>query len=132
MSNKYFNFYEPNTLHKENTTSDCVIRALTKALNKSWLEVFDELVPIAREKMTMLNNPECYSEYLEQNGFVRVKISVKKGHKRPTPLTFTKTHKTGTYILSLAHHIVCSKDGIYYDVWDCGDNCVYTYWEKIN
>lgn len=132
MSNKYYNFYEPNILHKKESTGDCVIRALTKALDKEWKEVFDELVPIAREKMVMLNSPECYSAYLEQNGFVKVKIPVIKGHKRPTPLTFTKTHKKGTYFLSLANHVVCSKNGIYYDTWDCHDKCIYTYWEKID
>ncbi|MBQ2015580.1 MAG: hypothetical protein II207_01100, partial [Clostridia bacterium] len=63
--------------------------------------------------------------------FIRHKLSIKKGSKRPTVLSFTKEHKEGTYILSVAHHLTVCKDGKYYDIWDCGESCLYTYWEKI-
>ena len=34
-----FKFYQPN--NKQEIAYDCVIRALSKVFNKSWLEVFD-------------------------------------------------------------------------------------------
>lgn len=37
-----FKFYQPN--NKQEIAYDCVIRALSKVFNKSWLEVFDKLV----------------------------------------------------------------------------------------
>ena len=76
---------------------DCVIRALTKVTEKSWLEVFNELVPIARELQCMPNSKPCYKKYLEENGFTYHGVSNKKGTKRPTVESFTKEHTHKAY-----------------------------------
>lgn len=130
MSNKYFKYYQPNKKDLKDNYNDCVIRALTKALNKTWLEVFDELIPISRDMQCPYNVKECYEKYILQNGLKYQGISNKKGTKRPTVKQFTKEHKQGTYILRVAHHIVTVVDGIYYDVWDSGDCSLYGYWIK--
>lgn len=127
---KYLAYYQPNKKDIKDSFGDCVIRSLTKALDKEWVEVFDELVPIAREKQCMPNNKPAYETYILANGFEYVGISNKKGTTRPTVLSFTKEHKTGTYILNVANHLVTVKDGMYYDTWDCGWKCLYGYWVK--
>ena len=128
MAKKYYKYRNENPNSKE--TGDCVIRTLATAMDKSWDEIFKDLCIIAFELKVMPNSDEAYHKYLEDNGFERQKISVKKGSKRPTVLGFTKEHKEGTYILRVANHLTVCKDGVYYDIWDCGENCIYTYWVK--
>ena len=90
MSYKY---YQPNKKDLKDKYDDCVVRALTKVLDKDWLEVFDDLVKYAREIQCMPNSKQCYEQYLKDNGFVYVGISNKKGSKRPTVAQFAKEHK---------------------------------------
>ena len=130
MASKNYKYWQPNERDLKDKYGDCVIRALTKVLNKKWQEVFDELVPIARKMQCMPNGDPCFEKYLENNGFEYHGISNKKGTKRPTVDSFTKGHKNGTYFLRVAHHVVASVDGFYYDTWDCGYKSLYGYWEK--
>lgn len=58
-----FKFYQPN--NKQEIAYDCVIRALSKVFNKSWLEIFDELVKIARDLQVVPNEDKCFNEYLK-------------------------------------------------------------------
>jgi len=58
--NPYWKYYQPNKKDLKDTYEDCVIRALTKALDMEWLEVFDELHPIARELQIPFNCKPCY------------------------------------------------------------------------
>lgn len=76
MSYKY---YQPNKKDLKDKYDDCVVRALTKVLDKDWLEIFDDLVKYAREIQCMPNSKQCYEQYLKDNGFVYVGISNKKG-----------------------------------------------------
>ena len=126
---KYHKYKNENPKSKE--VGDCVVRALATATENSWDDVYRELCKIGFELKVMPNSDEAYHKYLEDSGFERRKISVKKGSKRPTVLSFTKEHKEGVYVLRVANHVTVSKEGIYYDIWDCGDSCVYSYWEKL-
>lgn len=130
MASRNYKYYQPNKKDLKDKYGDCVIRALTKAMNKEWLEVFEELLPYARQLQCMPSEKLCYETYLKANGFEYVGISNKKGSKRPTVDRFAKDHKQGTYVLNVANHIVAVVDGIYYDKWDCGECCLYGYLEK--
>lgn len=130
MTSRNYKYYQPNKKDLKDQYGDCVIRSLTKALNKEWIEVFDELVPIARENQCMPNSKVCYEQFLIENGFTYHGISNKKGTTRPTVDRFAKDHKTGTYVLRVANHLVTVVDGIYYDTWDSGHKSLYGYWGK--
>lgn len=127
MSYKY---YQPNKKDLKDKYDDCVVRALTKVLDKDWLEIFDDLVKYAREIQCMPNSKQCYEQYLKDNGFVYVGISNKKGSKRPTVAQFSKEHKKGKYLVNVANHVVAIIDGKYYDTWDSGKCCLYGYLAK--
>lgn len=127
MSYKY---YQPNKKDLKDKYDDCVVRALTKVLNKDWIEVFDDLIKYAREMQCMPNSKQCYEQYLKDNGFVYVGISNKKGSKRPTVAQFSKEHKKGKYLVNVANHVVAIIDGKYYDTWDSGKCCLYGYLAK--
>ena len=109
--------------------SDCVFRTITKLFNVSWLDAFDSLIPYAREIQCNPNNKKCYEKYLLDHGYTYHGISNKKGSKRPTVQSFSSDHKIGKYFLNLANHVVAVVDGKYYDTWDCGECCLYGYYE---
>lgn len=132
MANKStrWKYYQPNKKDLKDDYGDCVIRALTKVLGMEWLEVFDELIPYAREIQCNPNSKPCYTKYLTDKGFKYTGISNKKGTKRPTVQSFSKDNKEGTYFLIVANHVVASVDGYFYDKWDSGDCSLYGYWVK--
>lgn len=127
---KRYKYYQPNKKDLKDRQRDCVVRALTNVMNKTWLEVFNELIPYAIEIQCMPNSKTCYESYLKDNGFEYHGISNRKGSKRPTVESFTKEHKTGIFFLNVANHVVSVVDGIYYDTWDSGQCCLYGYYEK--
>ena len=81
MHSRCFKYYQPNKKDLKDNYGDCVIRALTAVTGKSWLDVFDELIPYARLAQCNPNAKQAYQEYLKNNGFVRHGISNKKGSK---------------------------------------------------
>lgn len=127
---RYYKYYQPNKKDIKDEYGDCVVRALTKVMNKTWIEVFNELIPYAIEIQCMPNDKVCYERYLKDNGFVYHGISNKKGSKRPTVESFAREHKEGTFFLNVANHVVAVVDGTYYDTWDSGQCCLYGYYEK--
>ena len=130
MRKKCYQYYQPNKKDLKDEYGDCVIRSLTKVTDRSWESVFDELYPIARFHQCMPNSKVCYEEFLKSNGFEYVGVSNKKGSKRPTVEGFTKDHKVGKFVLVVAHHLVASVNGVYYDTWDSGEKSMYGFWRK--
>ena len=126
-----FEHYNPNP--RGIRTGDCVIRALCKALDKDWYEVYDEVSAIGRQHCMPFNDHDLIPILMQEFGFNRVRISaLKKGEKSITPEKFVKEHPVGTYILSMEHHIVCVQDGKYWDISPgVAAKRIYSYWEKI-
>jgi len=134
MSKKRFVYYQPNEKDIKDRFGDCTIRALSKALNVSWVEAFDKTVPLCREAQVsgLFSAPvDIKRPLLERLGFKYVGVSNKKGTKRPTVDSFAKDHPAGTYICNVANHEVAVVDGKYYDTWDSGECSLYGYFEKI-
>ena len=125
-----YKYYQPNKKDIKDNIGDCVIRALTKATGKEWLEVFDELIPYARAMQAPCISQQVYEAYLINHGYIYTGISNAKGTKRPTVASFAKSHKEGTFVLRVAHHVVTAQDGNYYDTWDSGEKSLYGYWTK--
>ena len=113
---------------------DCVKRAITIASGKDYNEVKRELNRFKkRYNASVFNdwrkNVEPYIKE-ELNG-VKMSFPAVRGQKRMSGYKFCSEYPRGTYILQMANHVVCCKDGCLYDTWDCGDKCVYTAY-KIN
>ena len=130
MASRNYKYYQPNEKDLKDNYGDCVIRALTKVMSKTWTQVFDDLIPYAKRLQCTPNGKQCYESYLKENGFAYHGISNKKGSKRPTVDSFAKEHKSGTFFLNVANHCVAVVDGYYYDTWDSGSCCLYGYLEK--
>ena len=130
MSYKY---YQPNDLDLQDKYGDCTIRALSKALNVTWLEAFDLTIPMCRENQVpnvFFAPVNVRNKFLDELGFDYYGISNKRGSRRPTVAEFARKHKKGTYILNVANHEVACVDGVYYDTWDSGEKSLYGYYEK--
>ena len=113
-------------------TGDCVIRALTTALNLNWFMVHDELSFLSRKMADMPSSNRVWKTYLKNIGFTEYMAE----DTCPDCLTvekFCKSHPKGRYILSTAEytianegiyvtgsHVVAVIDGNYYDTWDSG------------
>ena len=129
-----FKYYQPNNKDLTDNYGDCTIRALSKALNCTWLEAFDLTIPFCREYQcsNIFDLPsQIEREIMAKLGFDYTGISNKSGAKRPTVKQFALSHKAGTYILNVANHEVACVDGIYYDTWDCGNKSLYGYYTKV-
>ena len=127
---KRYVYYQPNEKDIKDKFGDCTIRALTKALNCSWLEAFDKMIPFCREEQVS-NVFDCdiktRKRIMDALGFDYTGISVSNGKERPTVAKFAEKHHNGVYILNVAHHEVACVDGKYYDTWDSGYKSLYGY-----
>lgn len=131
---KRFQYYQPNKLDLKDKVGDCQIRALSKVLNKTWLEVFDLTIPICRKLQTYTIFDGCLEKTKEAMlglGFEYHGISNSKGSTRPTIDEFAKEHPSGSYIAKVSHHVVAIVDGKYFDTWDSGWCKMYGYYELV-
>ena len=80
--------------------------------------------------MRMPDEIDCVTWVAQSYGMKKHSIPVTKGSKRPTVASFAADHPQGRYLLNVANHVVAVVDGHYYDSWDCGSKCVYTYYEQ--
>ena len=133
MSKGRYVYYQPNKKDLKDKYGDCTIRALSKALNCTWLEAFDLTIPICRrEQVSNIFDAPCKieREFLAELGFDYYGVSNKRGMTRPTVDEFAKSHTIGTYICNVANHEVAVVDGKYYDTWDCGHKSLYGYYAR--
>ena len=127
---KQYQYFQPNKKDIKDKQGDCSIRSLCKFLNKSWVDVFDLLVPIARRTQQMLNEKPNLELFMEEQGASYVSVYAPKGKK----YTVAKLAKTGEKMICYCRvgfrtHLVAVEDGMYFDTWDCGSRIVYGYWK---
>ena len=118
-------YYCPGKYKNE---GDCTVRALCKALGIDWLSAYDLLVSKGRDMQRMPDSIETIKGVLSDFDFVYTGLKIERGKRRPTVADFASAHPTGRYVLSVASHMVTVINGDWYDTWDCGGRCVYSYW----
>lgn len=130
---KRFQYYQPNKKDLKDQYADCTIRALSKALNVTWIEAFDLMMEECRKEqcVTIFSLPlPIRKRIMDSWGFDYQGVSVANGKRRPTIAEFAKAHPTGTFICNVAGHEVAIVDGMYYDTWDSGYKPMYGYFIK--
>lgn len=128
---KNYVYYQPNPKGRrgEKNRCDCVVRAIAKFLGIDWLDAYNQLCEAGRRTYDMPNSRDSIKFICSEWGARYTAIKVEVGCRRPTVESFAQEHPKGRYLLSVANHEVCIEDGFYYDTWDCGHKCVYSYWE---
>lgn len=116
-----------NPEHKR--VGDCTVRAIAAATLKQWETVYADL---AVEGLLLHDMPTAnyvWGHYLRRYGWNR-SASPNSCPDCYTVADFASEHPSGTYILALATHVVCVRDGDWLDTWDSGDETPLYYWQK--
>lgn len=125
-----FVFCNPNP--ERNLVGDCVIRAISIALNQDWQTTYLGVTVKGFEFYDMPSSNNVWGAYLEEKGFERFSIP----NTCPNCYTikdFCKDNPTGIYIIGTGSHAVAIIDGDYYDTWDSGDEVpIYFFERKFN
>lgn len=125
-----YKYWQPNKKDLKDQVGDCCLRAMCKFMNMTWLEVFDELVEIARENQDIINSNTTYEQMLKNHNCVYHKFP--RSEKKPLLKHFAKQNKNSKIFclvrVGYGGHCVCIEDGNWYDTWDCGEYKLTGYW----
>lgn len=123
-------FIRYNNNPRSRKASDCVIRALSLALDKSWYQIYRELFELGLEECRMINEPDLYQLYLKKQGLEKQRMPKRPDNTRYTVKEFANelAKPDKIYILSIAHHITVIKNKDLYDTWNCSHKSVGNYW----
>ena len=120
-------YFNPNPEGKR--VGDCAVRALCKALDQDWEQVYTGLCLAGFVLGDLPSADRVWGAYLRRHGFCR--------HALPetcpdcyTVADFAREHPQGLYVLSIPGHVVCLLDGCWQDTWDSGEENPIYYWAK--
>ena len=118
-----YRYYNPNPskIH----VGDCVIRALTVAIDGTWDEAFMALMVKEYQFKDMPSSNAVWGSLLTDMGYDRYMmadfISVRE---------FAEHNQKGTYILATGTHVLALVNGEYLDTWDSGDEIPIYFFTK--
>ena len=108
---------------------DCVIRAISTALNQTWERTYIDLCIEGFLFADMPNSNAVWSSYLINKGYKR-RVVPDTCPDCYTIGQFAEDHPTGTYIVATGSHVVCVKDSKVMDNWDSTGETVAYYFAK--
>jgi hypothetical protein len=118
--------------HNENPVNarvgDCVIRAISTALNQDWMKTYAELCIYGSIFCDLPSSNAVWASYLAKNSYKRVAIP--NDCNCYTVEDFCKDHPKGIYILGTGTHALTVIDGDYFDVWNSGQETPIYYFKK--
>ena len=114
-----YKYYNANAVNKYE--DDCVIRSISCATDRSWDYVYDYLSDIAQYEGTLFDKRDFVRNYLDRT------------YKRLSGIFGSVGEIAGrfphnTLLITMPGHIVCSKNGIIYDTFDCRDREAEDVW----
>lgn len=125
-----FRFYNANPKNKY--TTDCVVRAISTALDLPYRDVVMEMAQMQCDTGYDYGDKKLIEKYLELKGCVKHKQPRKPvDNSKYTGKEFCKhiADKNKRYIANIGgHHIVAIVDGKVNDIWDCTRKCIGNYW----
>lgn len=119
--------YNPNP--KRKLVGDCVIRAISKTLNKDWEDTYMDIVLQGFSMHDMPSSNAVWGAYLLNHGFKRYVIP----DTCPDCYTvnqFCLDNPDLTGILATGTHVIAVANGDYFDTWDSGNEVPIYYWRK--
>lgn len=122
-----FELYNPNPHGRR--VGDCVVRAVSKALDQDWQTTYLDLSIQGYLMGDLLSSNAVWGVLLRNKGFCR-EVLPPESPDCYTVIDFCKEHTQGTYVVGTGTHAICIIDGCYYDAWDSGNEIVVYYWER--
>lgn len=104
---------------------DCVVRALSIALNQSWYRTAIDLCIEGLIQCDMQNSNSVFASYLLSKGFKKYPIL-----NAMTFAEFAETHSKGLYVVCTGAHVAVIRDGVLLDNWDSSDETVTYYFTR--
>ena len=114
-----YKYYNANALNKYE--DDCVIRSISCATGRSWDYVYDYLSDIAQYEGTLLDKRDFVRNYLDRTYRRLYNVHGSVGE-------VSAMFPDSTLLITMRGHIVCSKNGVIYDTFDCRDREVESVW----
>lgn len=108
---------------------DCVTRAISKALDKSWKDAYLLIASKGYALADMPTSNMVWGQVLEDYGFKRHSLP----DTCPTCYTigdFADDHLNGMYVVGTGNHVVTIVDGQIFDSWDSRNETALYYWSK--
>lgn len=124
-------YIKSNINPQNKQVGDCVIRAISTALNQDWERTYIELAIQGFMMSDMPSSDSVWNEYLKSKGLTRY-IVPDTCPNCYTVRQFADEHPTGIYVVFVGQHVVAVIDGDYIDTWDSGDRVPIYYWEVDN
>lgn len=104
---------------------DCVIRAISIAENRPWLEVYMDICATGAIMCDMPSSNAVWRSYLIQKGYGE---HLTEGDIRV--VEFTAKNPKGTFVVGTGTHVIAIIDGNHLDTWDSGDERITVYYKK--
>lgn len=108
---------------------DCVIRAISKALNQSWEDTYIDLTIQGYLLGDLLSSNAVWDAYLKSKGFKR-HIVPNDCPECYTIEDFCKEHPKGVFIIGTGTHCVAIENGCVFDTWNSSGECPIYYYYK--
>ena len=125
-----FKYYNANPKNKN--TDDCVIRAISTALDQPYNMTYKDLFDLSLSTGFILNERRNYSKYLESKGWKMQRQPRKINNKKYTGREFCKKISDSERVF--AHigtgHVVAIVNKKVLDTWDSSNGCIGNYWIK--
>lgn len=119
--------YNPNPTGQR--VGDCTVRAIACALDQTWVKTYIGLCLEGLILGDMPSSNRTWGAYLERHGYKR-RLTDNQCSGCYTVEDFCRDNPNGTYILAISGHVVCAKDGCFWDSWDSGMEVPIFYWKK--
>ena len=126
-----FHYYNANPKNK--ISGDCVIRAISTALNQDYVTTYRELFELSLKTGYIVNDKKNYSKYLKLKGWEKVSQPKKDDGTKYTGSEFCRNVALPSqrYIAHIGgHHIVAIIDAKINDTWNSTAGCIGNYWIK--
>ena len=115
--------WNPNPLGKY--VGDCTIRAIAKATGDSWEDIYCGITLYGFMMCDLPSSNAVWGAYLKKRGFKR-KMLPNDCPDCYTVEDFCEEHPEGIFVVAVSGHVLCIKDGDYYDSWDSSmENPIY-------
>lgn len=119
--------FNPNPVGRK--VGDCVVRAISKALDMGWEAAYIALTINGLQMGDMPSSNSVWGSLLRMHGYSRKSIPDTCPHCY-TVEDFCEEHPEGTFVLGTGDHAVCVKNGNYYDVFDSGQEIPQFVWYR--
>lgn len=124
---KYFTYYNRNP-YKQATT-DCVIRAISSALDIPYTNVVMDFAKIQCETGLDPSEKETFSKYLEDHGWFKRKEPRHYDNTKYITRDFIDENPGLTCIAKLGNnHLAYINNGVVLDIWNSSNEVIHSYW----